>query len=135
MSSDIPDCRLVPFVEFDEVVESPAYSTTSQVCSVASGAKETRRLASDLRRASRLAMSSAFFSSASRPLAAACCSSSVRNAMRFIGGSVGIMNGSAISLLFLVAFGLCLREGIGRKGDIVGLRMDLGAGTIGCKNC
>lgn len=44
----------------EELVASRRYSTTSQVCRVASGAKETRRLASDLRRASLR-----FFSSSS----------------------------------------------------------------------
>mgnify|MGYP003311687086 CR=1 FL=1 len=133
--SDIPDCLLLAFVELEDCVESAAYSTTSHVCKVASGAKETRRLASDLRRASRRAISSAFFSSASRCLAASCCSSSVRRAIRFIGGSFGIVNGSGASLLFFTALGLCLRAGIGRKGDMVGLRIDFGAGAAACKNC
>lgn len=133
--SDIPDCLLLALVELDDCVESAAYSTTSHVCKVASGAKETRRLARDLRRASRREMSSAFFSSASRCLAASCCSSSVRRAIRFMDGIVGVVNGSSASLLFFAALGLCLRAGIGRKGDMVGLRMDFGAGAAACKNC
>ena len=60
------------------------YSTSWKVCRVASAAKDTLRLARDLRRASRLSLISfsicAFsFSSLSR--AAACCSSSVRRAI------------------------------------------------------
>jgi len=65
--------------EAEELVASRMYSTTSQVCRVASGAKDTRRLArealvicfqspcsvqilpSDLRRASRLFFSSSSF--------------------------------------------------------------------------
>lgn len=71
------EARLVASDEAEELVASRKYSTTSQVCRVASGAKETRRravhgsviyiymateqnLPSDLRRASRL-----FFSSSS----------------------------------------------------------------------
>lgn len=132
--SDIPDCLLLAFVELEDCVESAAYSTTSHVCKVASGAKETRRLARDLRRASRRAMSSDFFSSASRCRAASCCSSSVRSAIRFIGGSVGIVNGSGASLLVFAVLGLCLRAGIGRKGDMVGFRIDFGAGVAAWKN-
>lgn len=61
-------------VESVEVVESWLNSISWKVCSVASAAKETRRLASDLRRASRRSCSSRF-------RAAACCSSSVRRAI------------------------------------------------------
>ena len=39
------DARRVEFVASDEVVASSASSTTFHVCSVASGANETRRLA------------------------------------------------------------------------------------------
>lgn len=42
---DTPEALLVASDEADELVASRRYSTTSQVCSVASGAKETRRLA------------------------------------------------------------------------------------------
>lgn len=42
---DICDARLVEFVDADEVVESWRSSRLSNVWSVASGAKETRRLA------------------------------------------------------------------------------------------
>ena len=73
------------FVEFEDVVESWYSTTTSQVCSVASGANDTRRLASDFLRASLLdsnSFSSSFLSLSSRSLAAACCSSSVRKVTR-----------------------------------------------------
>ena len=39
------DPRLVEFVASDDVVASSGSSTTSHVCRVASGANETRRLA------------------------------------------------------------------------------------------
>lgn len=39
------DALLVEFVDAEDVVESSGISTTSQVCRVASGAKDTRRLA------------------------------------------------------------------------------------------
>ena len=44
------DALLVEFVEAEEVVESSGISTTSQVWRVASGAKETRRLAAKVSR-------------------------------------------------------------------------------------
>ena len=47
----VKDARLVEF-DTDDEVESSFSSTTFQVCRVASGANETRRLAMDLRRAS-----------------------------------------------------------------------------------
>lgn len=66
------------------MVESSGNSITFQVCRVASGAKETRRLAMDLRLAARCANAASFCalrcSSASRSRAASCCSSSVRRA-------------------------------------------------------
>jgi hypothetical protein len=55
------EARRVASDEAEELVASRMYSTTSHVCSVASGAKETRRLASDLRRASRRFFSSSSF--------------------------------------------------------------------------
>lgn len=42
---ETPDARLVTSDDAEELVASRRYSTTSQVCSVASGAKETRRAA------------------------------------------------------------------------------------------
>lgn len=42
---DTFEALLVASEDADELVASRRYSTTSQVCSVASGAKETRRLA------------------------------------------------------------------------------------------
>ncbi len=43
---DRPDARRVEFPEAEDVVESSGNSTTSHVCSVASGANETLRFAS-----------------------------------------------------------------------------------------
>jgi len=70
------EARLV--VASEELVASSASSTTSQVCSVASGAKDTLRFARDFLLSSRLAIASFF----ARSRAAACCSSSVRTATR-----------------------------------------------------
>lgn len=82
-AADMAEARRVALVEADDVVESSGNSTISQVCSVASGAKDTRRLASDFRRASLRSRISFFsisrLSLSSRSLAAACCSSSVLN--------------------------------------------------------
>jgi hypothetical protein len=78
------EARRVELVELDEMVESWYSTTTSQVCNVASGAKETRLLASDFRRASRrelTSFSNSSLSFSSRSRAAACCSSSVRNGL------------------------------------------------------
>ena len=76
----IEDCLLVE-LDADDVVDSSTISTTFQVCSVASGANETRRFAMLFRRAalwSRAACFCAFFNSfVSFSLAAAFCSSSV----------------------------------------------------------
>ena len=44
-SPDKVEARRVEFVDAEEVVESSGSSTTFQVCSVASGAKDTLRLA------------------------------------------------------------------------------------------
>lgn len=44
-AADIDEARRVALVDADDVVESSISSTTSQVCKVASGAKDTRRFA------------------------------------------------------------------------------------------
>ena len=71
------DCLRVEF-DADDVVESSASSTTFQVCRVASGAKDTRRLAIDFRRAARCSSMDCFSDlrllSASRSRAAVSCS-------------------------------------------------------------
>jgi hypothetical protein len=82
---DLDEARRPELEEFEEVVESWYSTTTSQVCRVASGAKETRRFARDLRRASRresVSFCSSCLSCSSRSRAAACCSSSVRKEIR-----------------------------------------------------
>ena len=79
----IEDCRLVEF-DAEDVVESSTSSTTFHVCSVASGANDTRRLAIDFRRAARCSSIACFsdflLSSASSSRAEASCSSSVLTA-------------------------------------------------------
>ena len=94
------DARRVEFVDADDVVESSGNSTTFHVCKVASGANDTLRFAgshvssafyrikvhlpSDFLLASLLAS----ISCRSRSFAAACCSSSLRTAIR-VGDRAG----------------------------------------------
>lgn len=117
------DARLVESVE---VVESWMYSISWKVCSVASAAKDTRRFARDLRRASLLSLISVSSRSrSSRSLAAACCSASVLTAT-FVPsafGSLFSLEGSCFDL------GLC--GGISGRGWIVGLRIERGGGRDG----
>ena len=76
----IEECRRVEF-EAEDVVESSANSMTLHVCNVASGAKDTLRLAIDLRLMARLSSMACFSDclliSASRLIKVSCCSSSV----------------------------------------------------------
>lgn len=84
---------------------------------MASAAKETLRLASDLRRASRLSRSSL-------SLAAACCSSSVRTAILDpLDSASGWLDVDAPAD-FLCAFDFS--GGISGRGEIVGLRIERG---------
>lgn len=156
---DTDEARRVEFVEFDDVVESWYSTTTSHVCNVASGANDTLRFARDFLRASRREITSfsiSFLSFSSRSLAAACCSSSVRNVTRVSppGALPSTWNGlGRLSVPLIVALGptsksikfsvfcadggvaflgLPLRvemcAGISRSGGIVGFRIDLGGG-------
>ena len=107
---DMVDARRVELPDALEVVESSGISTTSQVCSVASGANDTLRFAmqksaglpldseADLPSDFRLASLRASCSLRSRSFTAACCSSSVRTATRLwslLG--VGIRDGDLCS--------------------------------------
>lgn len=143
-SADIDEARRLEFVDAEEVVESWRYSTTSHVCSVASGANDTRRFASDFLRASRRALSSfnwspASFSSRSRT--AACCSSSVRN-MTLVSTTAGLtsieLEGGTVDKDSLLGFDLgvsfvsarfAFRAGISCSRGIVGFSMDFGGGA------
>lgn len=148
---DISEARLELLV-LVEVVESCISSSISHVCKVASGAKDTLRLAMDLRRASRCFSASAFCflrsssaaSSSSRgsgPLSTTGC-----DEMRWLfegdaGGAPSSPASAAtlpfvlIGMLFLVgdrdgdrvAF-VILRAGISLRGEsgMTGFRMDFG---------
>ena len=114
-------------VESVDVVESWLNSTSWKVCSVASAANDTRRLASDLRRASRRSRSS-------RSRAAACCSSSVLTAildplfseLRKVGVEI-----SCVGVPKLIRSGcLGFKGGISGIG-MVGLRIERGAALVG----
>lgn len=105
-------------------------STSWKVCKVASAAKDTRRLANDLRRVSRRSRSSL-----SR--AAACCSSSVLRA------TLEALLSSVSDLLFVVDRSdvvepedralLELSSGISGNGLMVGFRIERGA-LVGAAN-
>lgn len=94
------------------------------MCSVASAANETLRLANDLRRASRLSRSSL-------SLAAACCSSSVFKAtFAPLNSSSGRLNADAPADAPTDFLDDCDRKGgISGSGEIVGLRIE--RGTLG----
>lgn len=143
-SADIDEARRLEFVDAEEVVESWRYSTTSHVCSVASGANDTRRFASDFFRASRRALRSFNWSPASfssRSLTAACCSSSVRNmtldfataestSVELGGGTVDENSLARFDLgASFVSTRLAFLGGISCKSGIVGFSMDLGGGA------
>lgn len=109
-------------LESVDVVESCIYSMW-KVWRVASAANETRRFANDLRLASRLSRSS-------RSLAAACCSSSVRRAMRETVGSSLNFWSDLSEVLCTSDWRFCFGGfEISGNVDIRGLRIDRGAAS------